>query len=221
MRRGLWVWGAQMVGLALVTGKRPEVVCLCGSTKFEREFLEVQKKETLAGNIVLSVGWFGHKAKVPPTEEEKKRLDRLHLHKIDMAQTVFVVNPDGYIGESTAREVAYAVFTKKALRWYERRKGEQWMIRERHRLGAFVAEFLEAEMEAEKARREALALIDSRDVEDIDVIRDTGWACGVCHEPIDMYKGVVLGKPNFRVPAFNCCAACIDEARALINEANQ
>lgn len=35
-------------------------------------------------------------------------LDMLHLRKIDLADRVLVINPGGYIGESTSREIAYA-----------------------------------------------------------------------------------------------------------------
>ena len=39
-------------------GKYP-VITLCGSTRFKDQFLEAQKRLTLAGNIVISVGLFG------------------------------------------------------------------------------------------------------------------------------------------------------------------
>ena len=35
-------------------------------------------------------------------------LDEMHLAKIDMADEIFVINPGGYIGSSTKREIAYA-----------------------------------------------------------------------------------------------------------------
>ena len=37
-----------------------KVITLCGSTRFKEEFLQVQKELTLQGNIVISVGLFGH-----------------------------------------------------------------------------------------------------------------------------------------------------------------
>ncbi len=36
------------------------VITLCGSTRFKNEFMEAQKRLTLEGNIVISVGLFGH-----------------------------------------------------------------------------------------------------------------------------------------------------------------
>ena len=37
-----------------------KVITLCGSTRFKEQFLEQQKRLTLEGNIVISVGLFGH-----------------------------------------------------------------------------------------------------------------------------------------------------------------
>lgn len=37
-----------------------KVITLCGSTRFKDEFMEAQKRLTLEGNIVISVGLFGH-----------------------------------------------------------------------------------------------------------------------------------------------------------------
>lgn len=126
---------------------RPQIVCLCGSTRFYSEFQERNFAETMNGNIVLSVGFYPHAAERPDqkhvTPEEKQRLDLLHLHKIDMADRVVFLNKGGYMGESTTRELAYAVFSHKDLDWFDRRLGEQWMIRERHLLGAMLAAFVD------------------------------------------------------------------------------
>jgi nucleoside 2-deoxyribosyltransferase len=93
---------------------KPLVVCLCGSTRFRAEIAEANRAATMAGKIVLAPGVFGH-AGDPLTDEDKARLDRLHLAKIDMADEVLVVNPEGYIGESTCREIEYATRTGKPV----------------------------------------------------------------------------------------------------------
>ena len=59
---------------------------------------------TLAGAIVVAPS----EADESPTTEQKAVLDALHLRKIDLADRVLIVNPGGYIGESTRREIAYA-----------------------------------------------------------------------------------------------------------------
>lgn len=95
--------------------RKPLVVCFCGSTRFKQEFEEAEKRFTLAGRIVLTVGFFGHHEKEPVLKSVKERLDELHLRKIDIADYVYVINPGGYIGDSTAREIAYAVGLGKAV----------------------------------------------------------------------------------------------------------
>ena len=97
-----------------------KVITLCGSTRFKNEFLEVQKRLTLEGNIVISVGLFGHSGDdVVWTEGVKDMLDRQHLAKIDLADEIFVINVRGYIGDSTRREIAYAEFKGKSISYLE------------------------------------------------------------------------------------------------------
>lgn len=83
---------------------RPEVVCLCGSARFMAQMHELARELGMAGAIVLAPV----DAEDAPTPEQKKTLDALHRHKIDLADRVLVVNPGGYVGESTAAEIAYA-----------------------------------------------------------------------------------------------------------------
>ncbi|MBP3650148.1 MAG: hypothetical protein J6K73_10225 [Clostridia bacterium] len=97
-----------------------KVITLCGSTRFKDAFLQEQKRLTLEGNIVLSVGLFGHSGDDEVwTEGTKAMLDDMHKRKIDMADEIFVINVGGYIGESTRSEIAYAKSTGKAVRYLE------------------------------------------------------------------------------------------------------
>ena len=96
------------------------VVTLCGSTRFKEEFLREQKRLTLAGCIVLSVGLFGHSGDGEAlAEDTKKMLDDMHKRKIDMADGIFVINVGGYIGESTRSEIEYAMRTGKDVAYLE------------------------------------------------------------------------------------------------------
>lgn len=98
---------------------RPRIVCLCGSTRFKQAFIEANFRETMAGRIVLSVGWYSHADAVVyrPSAEEKAALDELHLCKIDLADEVLAINVGGYIGESTRRELIHARSLGKPIRW--------------------------------------------------------------------------------------------------------
>jgi len=91
----------------------PTIVTLCGSTRFKDEFENARYEETMAGNIVLTVGFFHHVDTVPGvrpqlTPGEKVRLDVLHKRKIDISDEILVINPGDYIGESTAGEILHA-----------------------------------------------------------------------------------------------------------------
>lgn len=101
---------------------RPRIVCLCGSTRFSDAFQDANLKETLAGNIVLSIGC-NTKSDDDLVKAgmviNKEALDTLHLHKIDLADEVLVLNVGGYIGESTRREIEYAQRLGKVIRWLE------------------------------------------------------------------------------------------------------
>ena len=107
-----------------------KIVTLCGSTRFKEQFLEVQKRLTLEGCIVISVGLFldepsGKAERGHFGDEEvwqhgtKEMLDDMHLRKIDLADEIFVINVGGYIGESTKREIAYAEKTGKKINYLE------------------------------------------------------------------------------------------------------
>lgn len=130
----------------------PEVVCLCGGTRFYDEFQRANYRLTMAGKIVLTVGFYPHNAQVHgegvgATSDEKVALDELHKRKIDLAHRVFVLNVDGYIGDSTRGEIAYA---------------------ERH---GVPVEYLEP-----------VAAHDFEITEDADRRADrVGWACGTCN----------------------------------------
>ncbi len=104
-----------------------KVITLCGSTKFKNEFLKVQKDLTLSGNIVISVGLFGHSGDSEVWEDmdegtltkTKEMLDDMHKRKIDMADEIFVINVGGYIGESTKSEIEYAKSHGKKVNYLE------------------------------------------------------------------------------------------------------
>lgn len=97
-----------------------KIITLCGSTKFKEHYLEAQKRLTLEGNIVISVGLFGHSGDDEVwTEGTKAMLDDMHKRKIDLADEIFVVNVDGYIGESTRSEIEYAKANGKVVKYLE------------------------------------------------------------------------------------------------------
>lgn len=105
----------------------PKIVVLCGSTRFFQQFQRANYEETMAGNIVLSVGFYMHRSEAAHgekwgcTAEQKIELDELHKRKIDLADEVFVLNVGGYIGESTRSEIEYAQALDMPIRYLEPR----------------------------------------------------------------------------------------------------
>ena len=105
-----------------------KVITLCGSTRFKDAFMEAQKQLTLKGNIVISVGLFGHSGDNEVWEgmsentltKTKEMLDDMHKRKIDIADEIFVINVGRYIGSSTRSEIEYATTTGKIVRYLEK-----------------------------------------------------------------------------------------------------
>lgn len=106
---------------------KPLIVTLCGSTRFYSQFQQANFDETMAGRIVLSVGFYphgkasetAHGESVGITAEQKVALDTLHKQKIDMSDEILVLNVGGYIGDSTKSEIRHAVAAGKTIRWLE------------------------------------------------------------------------------------------------------
>ena len=96
-----------------------KIVCLCGSTKFKGAFEEANKRETLNGTIVLTVGWFGHCESISISPEEKTKLDELHLDKLKLADEALFLNVGGYLGESSLRELAFCIANDIHFRFIE------------------------------------------------------------------------------------------------------
>jgi hypothetical protein len=100
--------------------KLPEIICLCGSTRFFKDFDKANFKFTLQGKIVLSIGCNTKcDTGLGITEKQKKELDELHKRKIDLCNKVYVLNIGGYIGSSTRSEIDYAMEHGKPIEYAE------------------------------------------------------------------------------------------------------
>lgn len=99
------------------------IVCLCGSTKFKEAFEKANRDESLKGSIVLTVVQFSHHDKLNVTDAQKEIFDSLHFDKIELADEVFVLDVNGYIGDSTRREIEYAEKLNKTVRYLSNMEG--------------------------------------------------------------------------------------------------
>lgn len=96
-----------------MSDKKPEIVCICGSSRFigmmAVKAWELEKIGVLTLSCHLLPSWYTdiphHLAEAEGVAEI---LDELHLRKIDMADRVFIMNSENYIGERTAIEIKYA-----------------------------------------------------------------------------------------------------------------
>jgi dienelactone hydrolase len=101
------------------TTPRPRVITLCGSTRFKQEFEAENRRLTLEGHIVISVGLFGHHEPDFDWGDPKVALDELHKRKIDLADQIHVINVGGYVGDSTRGEIHYAIDHGKRVTYLE------------------------------------------------------------------------------------------------------
>lgn len=97
---------------------RPKIVTLCGSIRFWGKIQEMAERLELENHFVV-IGITPHIMKRDFTPEEEERLDELHREKIKISDAIFVLNVDGYIGKSTASEIAFAKELGKEILYLE------------------------------------------------------------------------------------------------------
>lgn len=95
-----------------------KIVTLCGSIKFWKEMQEINEKLAIENGYVV-IGLTPRATNRDFTENDKELLGELHRAKIDLSDAIFVVNVDGYIGESTRGEIAYAKQKGKEILYLE------------------------------------------------------------------------------------------------------
>ena len=101
------------------SAKKYNIITLCGSIKFKAEFIKVQEKLTLDGNIIFTPNFFNNIRKEDKDVKIKKMLDEMHKQKIDMSDEIYIINFGGYIGESTKTEIEYAKTKGKKISYLE------------------------------------------------------------------------------------------------------
>ncbi|MHB8360005.1 MAG: hypothetical protein ACYDCP_10995 [Thermoplasmataceae archaeon] len=96
------------------------IITLCGSTRFYETFLQVNNNLTAQGYIVLSICVVKNATIMLDKSnlELEKMLNELHKEKIAMSDSIFVIDVDGYIGESTKNEIEFAKKCNKKINYY-------------------------------------------------------------------------------------------------------
>lgn len=96
-----------------------KIVTLCGSSKFKREFRIIEKKLALDGYLVLSLSFYSHSDNMKLSIIQKTKLDIIHLKRMMMSDIIYIINKNGYIGNSTKREIKLATFLNKKILYLE------------------------------------------------------------------------------------------------------
>lgn len=102
-----------------------KIITLCGSTRFHELFAEYYVKLAMEGYTVLTIPASfqvkgENKGLSEISDEIKKRLDECHKEKISISNAIFVLNKNGYIGESTKSEIDFAEYLGKDIFYLEK-----------------------------------------------------------------------------------------------------
>lgn len=96
-----------------------KIITVCGSLRFYKEMMEVTEKMELEGNCMLVPIYNPARPnKDAYNEEESIMLDKMHKERIKLSDAILVVNVDGYIGNSTSKEIEYAKSLNKEIIYY-------------------------------------------------------------------------------------------------------
>ena len=114
--------------VSLETADRPKIITIIGSTRYINEMSIIGWEFEKQGHIVLNPRLlptnYERKAEddgrhAAESEGVKEIIDKTYLHKVAMADEIFVVNINGYIGESTRNELNHAIKLNKKIIWLE------------------------------------------------------------------------------------------------------
>lgn len=94
-----------------------KVVTICGSMKFQKEMIDISSKLEIEKNYCVLQCCYGSKNL---TKDEQQKLALIHYKKIDISDAIYIVNINGYIGESVKREIAYAKEHGKEIIYHEK-----------------------------------------------------------------------------------------------------
>ena len=99
-----------------------KIITVCGSMKFRQKMIEISEKLEFDGNCVLTPMFSVDFEKNIYTKEQEQILDKAHRERIKLSDAIFVVNADGYIGNSTKSEIEFAKHLNKEIIYYANRE---------------------------------------------------------------------------------------------------
>lgn len=94
-----------------------KIITLCGSLKFKHEMMIVAEKMALEGNCILTPV-YPVLENYERTDEQLMKLKEEHFKRIELSDSILVVNVNNYVGNSTNLEIEYAKKLKKEILYY-------------------------------------------------------------------------------------------------------
>ena len=94
-----------------------KIITICGSLKFQKEMMIEAQNLSLKGFCVLTP-IYPVIENIEISKEELQFLKNEHLKKIEISDSIFVINKDNYIWDSTKSEIEYAKSLWKEIIYY-------------------------------------------------------------------------------------------------------
>ncbi len=96
-----------------------KVITICGSMRYSKEMIKIAEElELKEGYAVIQCVYNVDGKKYEGIDASI--LDKIHRKKIDISDAIYVVNINGYIGESTRKEIEYANNNGKEVIYHEK-----------------------------------------------------------------------------------------------------
>ena len=110
----------------IIGGHIMKIITLCGSLKFQKEMMKVAEKMSLEGYCILTPV-YPVLENINRTEEQLVRVKKAHFKRIELSDTILVLNVDNYIGNSTSLEIDYAKKLGKEIIYYTDLIENKWI----------------------------------------------------------------------------------------------
>ncbi len=96
-----------------------KVITICGSMRYSKQMIKIAEElELKKGYAVIQCVYNIDGQKYEGVDASI--LDKIHRKKIDISDAIYVVNIDGYIGNSTKNEIEYAKNNGKKVIYHEK-----------------------------------------------------------------------------------------------------
>jgi len=104
--------------------KKTKIITICGSLKYLKKMREIAENLSLEKGYVV-IGVIPHVIDRSLTDDEILTLKLLHKKKIAISDGIFVVNVNGYIGDSVKEEIEYANSLNKEILYLENPQSDE------------------------------------------------------------------------------------------------